>query len=109
MSAIRCYIDEHVGHAVARGLRLRGIDVTTVIDAGMRGASDEEHLEFALRTGRVIFTRDADFLRLHANGMPHAGIVFAPQQTSIGEVVRGLVLVHQLIEAEDMVGRIEFL
>ncbi len=35
----------------------------------MLGASDEEHLAFALAEGRVIFTQDADFLRLAAEGM----------------------------------------
>lgn len=43
----------------------------------MLGASDEEHLAFALAEGRVIFTLDADFLRLAAAGHEHAGIAYA--------------------------------
>ncbi len=62
---MRFHLDEHVDHAVAHGLRQRGIDVTTTTDAGLLGVSDEHHLEHALAASRVIFTQDADFLRLH--------------------------------------------
>ncbi len=54
MSDVRYYTDEHIARAVAAGLRLRGIDVLTAPEAGMLGASDEEHLALALTEGRVI-------------------------------------------------------
>ena len=81
---IRYYTDEHVAQAVVRGLRQRGVDVLTVSEAGTLSAADEEHLKRARDEGRVIFTQDDDFLRFHAAGTDHAGIVYAPQQTSIG-------------------------
>jgi hypothetical protein len=109
VSIIRYYTDEHVAQAVIRGLRQRGIDVLSVPEAGMRGACDEEHLALAYGQGRVIFTQDADFLRLAAAGYDHAGIVYAVQRASIGEIIRGRVLVHQVLAAEEMSGRIEFL
>ncbi|MFZ2517697.1 MAG: DUF5615 family PIN-like protein, partial [Anaerolineae bacterium] len=74
-----------------------------------RGATDEDHLTLARKQRRVVFTQDADFLRLAAAGYNHAGIVYAPQRTAIGEIVRGLVLIHQVLEAEEMVGRVEYL
>lgn len=77
---IKFYTDEHVPKAVARGLRERGVDVLTVAEVGMLGASDEEHLALARREERVLFTRDADFLRLHAAGVRHARIVYAHLQ-----------------------------
>jgi hypothetical protein len=43
MAAVRYYLDEHVAGAIATGLRNRGIDVLTLSDAGMLGASDREH------------------------------------------------------------------
>jgi len=92
-----------------RGLRQRGVDVLTVVEAGMLGASDEEHLKRALNEGRVIFTQDDDFLRLHAAGADHAGIVYAPQQTSVKDIIRGLMVIRQVLDAEDMHGQIEFL
>ncbi len=42
---VKFYTDEHVARAVVRGLRQRGADVLTVPEAGLLGASDEEHME----------------------------------------------------------------
>ena len=81
----------------------------TVSEAGMLGASDQEHLTFARREGRVLFTQDADFLRLHASGVEHSGIVYARQQTAVGEMIRNLVLVSELFEPDEMEGHLEFL
>ena len=106
---VKFYLDEHVARAVARGLRQRGVDDLTVLEANTMGASDEEHLELARATDRVLFTQDEDFLRLHAAGLAHAGIVYSPQGTSVGDIVRGLRLIHQALEAEDMDGHLEYL
>lgn len=109
MSSIHFYTDEHVSRAVIRGLRQRGVDVLTVPDAVMMQATDEAHLDRALREGRVLFTQDTDFLRLAASGRPHAGIVYTRQHTSVGTIIQGLMLVYQLLSAEEMFGRIEYL
>ncbi len=106
---VKFYMDEHVARAVVRGLRQRGADVLTVPEAGLLGAADEEHLERARIEGRVIFTQDDDFLRLHAAGIQHAGIAYAPQGTSIGDIIRGLMMIHQVLDAEDMEGHVEYL
>lgn len=105
----RFYTDEHVGKAVIKGLRQRGVDVLTVPEAGLLGASDEEHLNLAREERRVIFTQDDDFLALAAAGLHHAGIVYAPQGTSIGQIIRGLMLIHQVLEPEEMEDHVEFL
>lgn len=55
---IKLYTDEHVPKAVVKGLRERGVDTLAVSEAGMLSASDEEHLAFAHREGRAIFTQD---------------------------------------------------
>jgi len=109
MAEIRFYTDEHVSRAVIRGLRQRGVNVLSVPDASMMGATDDEHLAFALTASRVIFTQDADFLRLAAQGQTHAGIVYAPQAASVGKVIYGLMLIYQLLDAEEMTNQIEFI
>jgi predicted nuclease of predicted toxin-antitoxin system len=74
------------------------------------GATDEEHLAVALSQGRVIFTQDDDFLRLHHAQFNHAGIIYCQQQKrSIGEIIRGLILVWEWLEPEDMSSHVEFL
>ena len=58
---------------------------------------------------RVLFTQDPDFLGLHGVGVQHAGIVYAPQGTSIGDIIRGLILIHQVLEPEEMKDHVEYL
>lgn len=84
---LKFYMDEHVPTAVTRGLQRRGVNVLTVQDQGTLAASDEHHLALAAEQGRVLFTQDADFLRLHAAGMRHTGIIYAHQQTPIGTII----------------------
>jgi hypothetical protein len=38
---IRFHLDEHIPNAIAKGLRQRGIDVTTTVEAGLRTLSDD--------------------------------------------------------------------
>lgn len=103
------YTDEHISNSVVKGLRLRGVDVLTTKEAGMSGATDEEHIAFAKKEERVIFTQDEDFLHLHSEGIEHCGIVYAHQRTPVGDIVRGLMLIHQVLESEEMKNHLEFL
>lgn len=106
---VKYYADEHIGRAVVNGLRQRGIDVLTLVDAGMLGATDREHLQRATTEGRVVLTQDADFLRLHSEGLRHAGIVYASQGTAAGDLIRGALLVAEVLDLDDMIGHIEFI
>jgi predicted nuclease of predicted toxin-antitoxin system len=106
---IRFYTDEHVAKAVVRGLRRRGVDVLSAPEADMLSAADDEHLDLARQEGRVIFTLDDDFLRLHADGHEHAGIVYATQQATVGTIITGLMLVHEVLTSEEMLNRVEYL
>ncbi len=106
---IRFHLDEHVSNAVAEGLRRRGIDVTTTADAGLLGADDFQHLAFALAQDRVIFTNDHHFLRLHDQGHHHLGIAYCHQQSrSVGEIIRVLELIWEVLEPHEMRDRVEF-
>ena len=107
---IRYLLDENVPHAIARGLRLRGVEVLTATDAEILSFDDEVIAEFALDAGLVIFTQDDDFLRLASKGKQHGGIVYAKQGTRThGEIVRYLVLLAECLEPKDMIGQIEYL
>ncbi len=93
---LRFYTDEHVHSSVVKGLRFRGIDVLTSKEAKMLGAKDVDHIAFVKREEKVIFTQDVDFLRLHARGIEHCGIVYAHQRTPIGDVIRNTWVVAHL-------------
>lgn len=82
----------------------------TTSQTGLLSATDQEHLALALAEGRVIFTQDSDFVELHLAGNPHSGIVFCAQQRrSLGEIIRGLELIWEILDPEDMRNRLEYL
>ncbi len=109
MSKIRYYTDENVSRAVVNGLRQRGVNVLSVPETGLLGAGDEQQLAFALEQGQVIFTHDDDFLRLATAGKQHAGIVYSSQQLPLGAIIRGLMLIYEVLTPEDMQNQVEFL
>jgi hypothetical protein len=94
VSRPKIYLDEDVYAAVAVGLRRRGFDVLTTIEAGRRSCGDGEQLRFASAEGRVLVTFNrGDFARLHgehlASGEQHCGVIVS-RQAGIGPVVRAL-------------------
>jgi len=110
LRAIRFHLDENCSHTIADGLRRRGIDVTTTPEVGLLRVTDEEQLAYARAELRVIFSYDDDLLRLAATGAEHAGIAFCQQRKrSVGDIVRGLVLMWERLEPHDMVGRVKYL
>jgi hypothetical protein len=107
---IRFHLDETCRTALATGLRLRGIDVTTTPDVGLLGAMDPVQLAHAHSQGRVLFTHDADFVALHQGGAQHSGIVYCHQyRHPLGEVIRRLVSLWSTREAGKLVGQLIYL
>jgi predicted nuclease of predicted toxin-antitoxin system len=107
---IRFHLDENCTKAIALGLRRHGVDVTTTPEAKLLGALDEEHVAYAFREIRVIFTQDRDFLRKNATSIPHAGIAYCEKDTrSIGEIVAALVLLWEIYEPNEMTNRVEYI
>jgi len=82
----------------------------TVRDLQRLGDTDENHLQRAAEMGYVLCTYDADYLRLHAEKMPHAGIVYARERTTIiGDWVRALELICEIMTAAEMKNHVEYL
>ncbi len=107
---IQYHLDEHVHLEVANALRRRGVDVTTAAEAGLLAASDVEQLAFATRAGRVLFTNDADFLRMASQDSQHSGIAYCQRdRRTIGQIVASLELMYHTLTDEQMRGRVEYL
>ena len=101
---ISFYLDENVDPDIARALRRHGITVTTAIEAGLRTAQDTVHLNFIREHRYVIVTHDTDFLRLASGNSNHPGIAYCHKEShSIGEIIRSLILIHQILSPEDMI------
>lgn len=90
--ALKFYMDVHVQSAISKGLQRLNIDVLTVQEDGKRRASDAELLNRATELGRIMFTRDEDFLaeahHRQEEAIPFIGVVYAHQMgISIGECI----------------------
>lgn len=73
-------------------------------------AGDPRQLEFTTSQSRVLVTLDAEFLRLHHDGVPHRGIVYCRQNSrSIGDIVRALLLIYEHVSADEMTQQVEFI
>lgn len=107
---IQFHLDENVDPVIAAALRRYGVDVTTTSEVGLRTASDEAHLAFAKRENRVIVTHDDDFLRMASKIWDHPGIAYCHLEArSVGEIIRTLQLVYDVLTPDEIRGRIEYL
>ncbi|MBD0265366.1 MAG: DUF5615 family PIN-like protein [Tolypothrix sp. Co-bin9] len=81
------YSDEDMSALVARLLRSRDLDITTVSEQATLGKTDREQLEFATSVSRCILTHNrVDFERLHLQyieeNKEHFGIIIVPQKNA---------------------------
>ena len=109
MPEIRFLVDVHVHSAITSGLRRRGIEVLTCQEAQLNTASDEAILQFASSNDWIIFSQDSDFLKICSEQFPHKGLVYSHKQNSIGRIIRGLLLINEILDCVDMENHIEFI
>lgn len=97
---------------IVAGLRWRCLDVVTASDQGLLGAADVDHLARAMALGRVTVSADHDFLRLAQErseaGVAFAGLIFILPWTRVGEAVRAIALVADVLDPEDLADWIEW-
>jgi predicted nuclease of predicted toxin-antitoxin system len=107
--SLTIYIDESVNVAVAEGLRRRGVTAFSAKDLGKQGMTDEEQLKTAIKNKAVIFTNDADFLRIAATNN-HFGVIYVHQRKlSVGECIKRLKVIAETGRREEMRNKIIFL
>ena len=102
---VALYTDEDMSALVARLLRSRGLDITTVPEQASLGKTDNEQLEFATSLDRCIITHNrVDFERLHLQfieeGRQHCGIIIVPQKNAYEIAQRIGILVSTLTADE---------
>lgn len=112
--SVAFYMDEHVPRAISVGLRLRGVDVLTAQEDGLRNTPDADLLDRATALGRVIFTQDDDFLvearRRQMSDLAFSGVIYSHQmRATIGACVRDLELIAKTAELAELGNRVEYL
>jgi hypothetical protein len=110
MPAPPVYADECVDRPLIDGLRARGFDVLTAVEAGKGGEVDAAHLDYASSLDRILLSHNRrDFRRLHRSsisaGREHAGIVLVPQATMLARRVLRLSMLLDWIGTSDDSGR----
>jgi len=106
---MKIYADENIEQSIVEGLLRRGVEIVSAGELGHIGRSDEFHLRKASEMNAVILTHDNDFL-IMADKLDHNGIIFAhSKNVSIGQCVRGVELIVNILTNKDMKNHIEFL
>ena len=113
---MRLLTDEDFNRRILRGLQRRrpNLDIITVQDAGLRGRSDAEVLQWAADETRIVVTHDVSTLsdaayeRVRAS-LPMPGVFEVNRDLPIGEAIDGLILLVECSHEGEWENRICFL
>lgn len=107
------YLDHNVSRAIAQGLRLRDVDVLTAFEDRTHMLPDSELLDRATSLGRPLFSSDEDLIvearRRQREGVPFAGVIFAPQLAAVSICIDQLEILAKAGEPVDFGDRLLFL
>ncbi len=108
---MKIYADENIEKSIIEGLRRRKVEVISAKELGYAGKSDGFHIKKASELKAVILTHDIDFLRIATtSGLSHRGIIFShSKEVSIGQCLRGVELIVNVLTDKDMENHIEFI
>ena len=108
---MKIYADENIETSIIDGLRRRGITVHSSVELGYRGKADAFHLSKAGELDAIVLTHDVDFLMMAGSpDVYHRGIIFShSKMVSIGDCIRGVELIANVLSDRDMRNHIEFL
>ena len=102
--------DEHIDYDIIVGLVQQGIDAVSAQQMGLNATNDALILAEARQLGRVTYTGGDDYLRLNRAGIPHLGILYPHfLKYSIGQAIHAVATVCQVLSAEEIANRVEFL
>lgn len=110
---IKIYLDEDVNILVAEHIRLQEFKALTVTEAGRKGKSDADQLDFATQNGYAILTHNrTDYEDLaqeyFANNQLHYGIIIAVRRPS-QEVAARLLNTLNDFTADEMKNQIIYI
>ena len=113
---LRLAADENFNSAIVRGVMRRnpGLDLVTVQDSGLSGASDEDVLAWAADEDRVFPTHDVTTMTEFAyeridNGLPMPGIFEVSQALAIGAVIDDISLLAECSLENEWSGQVLYL
>ena len=110
---IKVYLDEDVNVLIGELIRRKDFKSLTVSEAGRKGKSDAEQLDYAAQNGYAILTHNrVDFEELaqkyFANDQTHHGIIIAVRRP-IHEVAERLLNTLNDFTADEMINQIIYI
>lgn len=113
---IRFLADENFNNRIIRGLRLKlpSLDIERVQDVGLQQADDPAILAWAADNDWALLTHDVRTMTAYAQdrldaGLPMAGVLEAPRNLPIGQVIDDLVLITACSDSSEYAGQILYL
>jgi hypothetical protein len=98
--SIRFLADEDLRYDIVRGVLRKEptISFPTIPEAGLAGAQDPEVLKFAARQNQIVVSHDkrtmpGHFAAFLGQGRDHPGLLLAPKNKAIGEVIETLIII----------------
>ena len=79
---LKLLADENIPRPLTKLLRDMGLNVVWIPETDYRGINDEEVIDLANKEGRIVLTRDSDYLKLSLRRRVKHGIIY------LGEPVR---------------------
>jgi len=108
--------DENFNNDIIRGMlrRNRQIDIVRIQDAGLSGCDDHAVLEWAAKTGRVLFTHDVNTLTHYAYervraGKSMPGIFGVSRNVPIGQAIEDILLLAKCSAKGEWEGQVRYL
>jgi hypothetical protein len=91
-----------------------GLDIKTVQDAGLSGATDIVVLEWTARENRVLLTHDVSTITKYAYArvkaqLPMPAIFEVPQTMSVGAAIEDILLLAECSLDDEWAGQIRYL
>lgn len=110
---VKLLLDENVHEPLAAALRREGVDTITVREAGQRGTSDPELLQFAISEERAVVSFnikhfEALAVQLFQQGQEHFGIIVSPER-SLRDVLQRLLKLLKEHDADDLKNQLRYL
>jgi predicted nuclease of predicted toxin-antitoxin system len=110
---VSLFLDENVDEKLGPVLRRYGYQAHTAREAGRKGCTDEEQLEYAVQQKMAILSHNiADFVLLHrrwlAQGKHHHGIILT-STTEFRSLLRKVLAFLDRYAADELVDQCRFL
>jgi hypothetical protein len=112
---VRFQADASLNSHIVAGLKRREptIDFQTAGDALLEGLPDPQVLVIAAREGRVLVTSDVATMPAHFGHFvaqqESPGVIVAPQDLTIADVIEDLLLIWATSEAEEWINVMQYL